>query len=103
MHELRFFNEYAVKTPTWCSELDIYPGFPDGLSSELQADLRQHADEFNENYDADTGKWPIDFDSRAHYQRGAELAQRLAHELGSGWVVIFEPWEHGKRKQKFRA
>lgn len=103
MQELRFFNEYSVKTPTWCSALDLYPGFPAGLSPELQADLRQHAFEFNENYDADTGHWPSDFDSRSHYQRGAELAQRLAHELGSGWAVIFEPWEHGKRKQKFKA
>jgi hypothetical protein len=101
LHELRFFNEYAAATPTWCSAIDLYPGFPDGLSTELQADLRQHAFEFNENYDADTGEWPDDFDSRAHFERGKELAARLANELGSGWEVIYEPWEHRKPKQKF--
>ncbi len=103
MRELRFFNEYAVKTPTWCSALDLYPGFPDGLSSELQAHLRQHAFEFNENYDADTGEWPSGFDFQAHFERGKDLAQRLANELGAEWVVIFEPWEHRKPKKKFKA
>jgi hypothetical protein len=63
------------------------------VSRELADALMRWAEEYdatlNQEYPADSG-FPLERDRRDFLERGRQLADRLARELGPGWRVTYQ-------------